>query len=132
MAALPVLDIAGFLAGPDTDAGRRFVRELRDTLHGPGFCYLVGYGIPAPNPSWGGMIAAGADVIRRFPGVMVAPVVTLFLTVFSFNLVGDWLAGLLGVEVTPGVDWTRHFLQIIAGMVAVAVVAGIRGRRSTV
>jgi len=47
MAALPVLDIAGFLAGSDTEAGARFVRELRDTLHGPGFCYLVGYGIEA-------------------------------------------------------------------------------------
>jgi ABC-type dipeptide/oligopeptide/nickel transport systems, permease components len=52
---------------------------------------FLGYGIPAPNPSWGGMIAAGADVIRRFPGVMVAPVVTLFLTVFSFNAIGDYL-----------------------------------------
>ena len=47
MAALPVLDIAGFLAGSDTEAGAQFVRELRDTLHGPGFCYLVGYGIEA-------------------------------------------------------------------------------------
>ena len=52
---------------------------------------FLGYGIPAPNPSWGGMIAAGADVIRRFPVVIVAPVVTLFLTVFSFNAIGDYL-----------------------------------------
>lgn len=52
---------------------------------------FLGYGIPAPNPSWGGMIAAGADVIRRFPVVIVAPVATLFLTVFSFNAIGDYL-----------------------------------------
>jgi peptide/nickel transport system permease protein len=52
---------------------------------------FLGYGIPAPNPSWGGMIAAGADVIRRFPVVIIAPVVTLFLTVFSFNAIGDYL-----------------------------------------
>jgi peptide/nickel transport system permease protein len=52
---------------------------------------FLGYGIPAPNPSWGGMIAAGADTIRRFPGVIAAPVVTLFLTVFAFNVVGDYL-----------------------------------------
>jgi len=54
---------------------------------------FLGYGIPAPNPSWGGMIAAGADVIRRFPVVIVAPVATLFLTVFSFNAIGDYLGG---------------------------------------
>ncbi len=52
---------------------------------------FLGYGIPAPDPSWGGMIAAGADVIRRFPQVIIAPVATLFLTVFSFNAVGDYL-----------------------------------------
>lgn len=52
---------------------------------------FLGYGIPAPNPSWGGMIAAGSDTIRRFPGVIAAPVITLFLTVFAFNVVGDYL-----------------------------------------
>jgi len=52
---------------------------------------FLGYGIPAPNPSWGGMIAAGADTIRRYPGVIAAPVITLFLTVFSFNAIGDYL-----------------------------------------
>lgn len=52
---------------------------------------FLGYGIPAPNPSWGGMIAAGADTIRRFPSVVAAPVITLFLTVFSFNAIGDYL-----------------------------------------
>ena len=40
MAALPVLDIGPFLRGePDP-----FVDDLRETLHGPGFCYL-GHGV---------------------------------------------------------------------------------------
>jgi peptide/nickel transport system permease protein len=52
---------------------------------------FLGYGIPAPDPSWGGMIAAGADTIRRFPAVVAAPVITLFLTVFSSNAIGDYL-----------------------------------------
>lgn len=52
---------------------------------------FLGYGIPPPNPSWGGMIAAGADLVRDFPYVLAGPVVTLFLTVFSFNTVGDHL-----------------------------------------
>jgi peptide/nickel transport system permease protein len=51
---------------------------------------FLGYGIPAPDPSWGGMISAGADIIRRTPGVIIAPVGTLFLTVFSLNAIGDY------------------------------------------
>jgi peptide/nickel transport system permease protein len=53
---------------------------------------FLGYGIPAPTPSWGGMIAAGADIMRQFPWVIAGPVVTLFLTVLSFNTVGDYLS----------------------------------------
>jgi isopenicillin N synthase-like dioxygenase len=45
MASLPVLDIAAFLAGDDDDAATRFVEALRETLHGPGFCYLIGHGV---------------------------------------------------------------------------------------
>ena len=47
MSSLPTLDITPFLARPLSDAGEMFVRELRETCHGPGFCYLVGHGIPA-------------------------------------------------------------------------------------
>ena len=53
---------------------------------------FLGYGIPAPTPSWGGMIAAGADIMRQFPLVIMWPVLTLFLTVLSFNTVGDYLS----------------------------------------
>jgi peptide/nickel transport system permease protein len=53
---------------------------------------FLGYGIPAPTPSWGGMIAAGADIMRQFPLVILWPVATLFLTVLSFNTVGDYLS----------------------------------------
>lgn len=52
---------------------------------------FLGYGIPAPTPSWGGMIASGADVIRKMPIVIAAPIVTLFLTVYSFNTLGRHL-----------------------------------------
>lgn len=53
---------------------------------------FLGYGIPAPTPSWGGMIAAGADIMRQYPMVILWPVVTLFLTVLSFNTLGDYLS----------------------------------------
>lgn len=53
---------------------------------------FLGYGIPAPTPSWGGMISAGADIMRQFPWVIAGPVLTLFFTVLSFNTIGDHLS----------------------------------------
>lgn len=60
MLALPVLDIAPFLTDPAGVGGREFVDRLRATLHGPGFCYLVGHGV---DPS---LEAGVIDVSRRF------------------------------------------------------------------
>jgi isopenicillin N synthase-like dioxygenase len=45
--ALPILDMSDFIAAPTSGAGGDFVARLRDTCHGPGFCYLVGHGVPA-------------------------------------------------------------------------------------
>ncbi|MBN1240016.1 MAG: isopenicillin N synthase family oxygenase, partial [Gammaproteobacteria bacterium] len=46
MKNLPEIDLGGFLAAPDSPAGRELVRRLRDACHGPGFCYLTGHGVP--------------------------------------------------------------------------------------
>ncbi len=40
-----MLDIESFLSDPAGSDAAAFVDQLRDTLHGPGFCYLVGHGI---------------------------------------------------------------------------------------
>ena len=45
MAPLPVHDIAPFLADPGGHGAADFVDGLRATLHGPGFCSLVGHGV---------------------------------------------------------------------------------------
>ncbi len=47
MTSLPELDMSGFLAEPGGAAGRAFVAALRDACHGPGFCYLIGHGVPS-------------------------------------------------------------------------------------
>jgi isopenicillin N synthase-like dioxygenase len=44
--SLPVLDMRDFFAAPQSAAGQDFVLRLRDACHGPGFCYLVGHGVP--------------------------------------------------------------------------------------
>jgi peptide/nickel transport system permease protein len=52
---------------------------------------FLGLGIPAPTPSWGGMIAEGKEVLDESPHVSMIPAAIMFLTVVSFNLIGDSL-----------------------------------------
>ncbi|BBO74806.1 glutathione ABC transporter permease GsiD [Desulfosarcina widdelii] len=52
---------------------------------------FLGLGIPAPTSSWGGMIAEGKEVLDESPHVSMIPAAMMFLTVVSFNLLGDSL-----------------------------------------
>jgi peptide/nickel transport system permease protein len=52
---------------------------------------FLGLGLPAPTPSWGGMIAEGREVLEEAPHVSMIPAGVMFLTVISFNLIGDSL-----------------------------------------
>ncbi len=50
---------------------------------------FLGLSVPAPTPSWGGMIAEGKEVLAESPHVSLIPAAIMFLTVLSFNLLGD-------------------------------------------
>lgn len=51
---------------------------------------FLGIGIEQPEPTWGNMIAEGqSGVMEEHPFIVVVPGVCLFLTVFSFNLLGE-------------------------------------------
>ena len=52
---------------------------------------FLGLGVPAPTPSWGGMIAEGREILDRAPHVSLIPALVMFLTVLSFNIMGDSL-----------------------------------------
>jgi peptide/nickel transport system permease protein len=52
---------------------------------------FLGLGIPPPAPSWGNMIAAGQGLLSAQPRFVLLPSLALFLTVVSFNLLGDAL-----------------------------------------
>ncbi len=51
----------------------------------------LGVGIPAPQPAWGSMVADGREFITTAWWVPVMPGAAIFLTVFAFNFIGDWL-----------------------------------------
>ena len=56
---------------------------------------FLGLGIPAPTPSWGGMIAEGKEVLDETPHISMVPAAIMFFTVISFNLIGDSLRSYL-------------------------------------
>jgi peptide/nickel transport system permease protein len=51
---------------------------------------FLGLGIPAPTPSWGGMVSDGKDYIQDEPMLVLVPAVVLFLTIFALNQIGDY------------------------------------------
>ena len=59
---------------------------------------FLGLGVPPPTPSWGGMIADGKEVLDEAPHVSLIPAAVMFLTVLSFNLLGDRLRELTDVR----------------------------------
>ncbi|ORL85031.1 ABC transporter permease [Prescottella equi] len=51
---------------------------------------FLGLGIQPPSPTWGNMISEGqGNVFEQHPYIVLVPGVFLFLTVFSFNMVGE-------------------------------------------
>ncbi|MGX1769782.1 ABC transporter permease [Dietzia sp. NPDC055340] len=49
----------------------------------------LGLSIPRPEPTWGNMISAGQADFQRYPYLVGVPAVVLFLTVLSFNQLGE-------------------------------------------
>jgi peptide/nickel transport system permease protein len=52
---------------------------------------FLGLSVPAPIPSWGGMVAEGKELLDEAPHICLIPSLVMFLTVLSFNLLGDRL-----------------------------------------
>jgi peptide/nickel transport system permease protein len=57
---------------------------------------FLGYGVPPPHPSWGGMLSAtGRAYMVRAPWLSIFPGLALSLAVFAFNVLGDAMRDLL-------------------------------------
>jgi ABC-type dipeptide/oligopeptide/nickel transport system permease subunit len=53
---------------------------------------FLGLSVEAPTPTWGKLIDENRNSMSEGWWATVFPCLMLFLTVFSFNLIGDWLA----------------------------------------
>jgi peptide/nickel transport system permease protein len=52
---------------------------------------FLGVGIPPSVPTWGGMLGEGRDYLRIAWWVATLPGLALMVTVYSVNVIGDWL-----------------------------------------
>lgn len=57
---------------------------------------FLGFGVPPPYPSWGGMLSgSGRSFMYHAPWMALWPGLTISLAVFGFNMLGDALRDLL-------------------------------------
>jgi len=68
-----------------------FLLAVAVTIVVEGALSFLGLGVPPPAPSWGGMIGEGRESLEVAPRIAFLPALTMFITVLSFNVVGDTL-----------------------------------------
>jgi peptide/nickel transport system permease protein len=71
-----------------------FLLGVAVTIVVEGSLSFLGLGVPPPISSWGSMIGEGRESLEIAPRLAFLPAIAMFLTVLSFNLVGDTLRAL--------------------------------------
>jgi peptide/nickel transport system permease protein len=71
-----------------------FLLGVAVTIVVEGALSFLGLGVPPPISSWGSMIGEGRESLDAAPQLAFIPAIAMFLTVLSFNLVGDSLRAL--------------------------------------
>ena len=52
---------------------------------------FLGLGVQPPAPSWGGMVSEGLEYVLTAPLMALFPGLTIAITVWGFNILGDGL-----------------------------------------
>ena len=65
---------------------------------------FLGFGVPPPNPSWGGMLSgAGRKYMEQAPWMALWPGLALSLVVYSVSMLGDALRDVLDPRLRGGI-----------------------------
>ena len=66
------------------------------------FLSFLGLGVQAPLASWGSLSADGVQNIAIFPWQLLCPGITMAITLFSLNFLGDGLRDALDPQMRKG------------------------------
>lgn len=76
---------------------------------------FLGFGIPAPTPSWGSMLSgAGRSYMMMMPWLAIWPGLALAITVYAVNMFGDAVRDLLDPKLKGGVG--RYVVRLPKAM----------------
>jgi uncharacterized membrane protein YeaQ/YmgE (transglycosylase-associated protein family) len=64
------------------------------------------------------------------PGKQNIPIWLTILVGIVAAFIGTWIAGLIGVADTRGIDWIELVMQVVVAAIGVTIVAGAYARRS--
>ena len=82
----------------------RFTTYLPGVILTEASLSFLGYGIPPPAPSWGGMLSAtGLEYMYLSPWMVLWPGLALTITVYGVNIFGDALRDLLDPRLRGGI-----------------------------
>jgi len=62
------------------------------------FISFLGLGVQPPMSSWGSLISDGVETMEEYPWLLIYPGITLSLTLFALNFLGDGLRDALDVR----------------------------------
>jgi peptide/nickel transport system permease protein len=66
---------------------------------------FLGFGVPPPTPSWGGMLSgSGRTYMLKAPWMAIFPGLAISLAVFGFNILGDALRDVLDPKLRGGMQ----------------------------
>ena len=63
---------------------------------------FLGFGVPPPAPSWGGMLSVGRGFMLRAPWMAIWPGLALSLAVYGINMLGDAVRDILDPRLRGG------------------------------
>lgn len=66
------------------------------------------------------------------PGRQRISILVTILVGIAAALLGTWIASMLGVEETSGIDWIELLIQIVLAVLGVTIAAQMLGRRRRV
>ena len=80
-----------------------FTITMGGAILGEGVVSFLGFGIPPPEPSWGGMLSLeGQRYMERAPVLALWPGLCLAIVVFGINMFGDAMRDLLDPKLKLG------------------------------